>query len=42
MEFESGTPRTGNNVQNTQQVFTHENVRQIGEREHERERVREE
>ena len=42
MEFESGTPRTGNNVQNTQQVFTHDNVRQIGEREHERERVREE
>ena len=37
-DFESDTPRTGN----TQRVFAHENVRQIGEREHERERVCEE
>lgn len=42
MEFESGTPRATNTMQNTQRVFAHENVHQIGEREHERERVREE
>ena len=41
-DFESDTPRTGKHAQNTQHIFAHENARQIGEREHEHERVREE